>query len=462
LAGTEVATTAPAEVVKPQTKVVSVKTFIYNNMKSIEEALPRVGLTSEAVARTALSQIYKNPQLGACDQISIMRAIIEAASLGLSFALGRAYLVPFNNKTKDLVTGRESWRMEATFMPGFQGLVDLVRRSAEVKTVVAQAVYKGDEFDYSTNLEDDTLHFKKVADDNSEKNLTHAFCIIRFLNGGYQWVVLDRAKLDKIRAQSKAGDGPSSPWVKWFEEMCIKSAVKRCTKLCPASIELARAIELDNAAEMGERQNLAFDGKLLGEPEHPQLGSGEAAPPLSATQSVSQQAAATLKKARESAPETPAEEEPAEAPKRDSTPPAGKPGPGRPPLPVCPGLEGESGCPDGHKLRSPVEKELNLCSSCQRRQTEAIREENGTAPEPRGEEPTSVAPAESPEDATAAIYKLALRVRANFLIDCDNSLSRAEVMLSELSGGKVQKFDLLADYIIEHPEFIPKLQEAMK
>lgn len=457
-----VAAAAPAQVAKPQAPVESVSAFVKKNRQAIADALPNIGLTAEAVARTALSQVYKNPQLSMCDHVSLMRAIIEAASLGLSFALGRAYLVPFNNKLTDPVTGRESWRMEAQFMPGYQGLVDLVRRSASVKTVAASAVYEGDTFSYSTGLTDDTFQHVSLTDPDASK-LTHAYCIIRFLDGGYQFVVLTRKQIDAVRERSKAKS--KGPWVTDYDAMAIKTAVKRCTKLCPASIELARAIELDNAAEIGERQNLSYDGKLVGEGD---TATGSPAPidvaPTSTTQAVSQQAAEVLKTAREAAPETSKGEQPTDAPKAAPAPPAAKPGPGRPPLAACPGFGGEP-CPKKAKLHPGIEQEFNLCEACQVRQTNAQREENGTAV---AATEASLSADPSPEEfgrsleGADAIQKLAARARANFMIDADGSLSRAEIALSELSGGKVQKFDDLADYLRAHPEFMAKLQEAMR
>lgn len=256
------------------------KVFVTKNLKAIESAMPRIGITPESVARTALSQMYRNPMLMQCDKMSVMRAIVEAASLGLTFALGRAYLVPFNNKVKDKASGRESWRLEAQLIPGYQGLVDLVRRSANVKSVIANAVYEGDEFDYSTDLQEDRFHHKSLVEPEPAK-LTHAYCIIRFLDGGYQWVVLTRKKIDSIRARSKAKD--HGPWVTDYEAMAIKSAVRRCTKLCPASIELVRALDLDERADLGEPQELATDIEIMGEDELP---GGAPEPEQSATERV--------------------------------------------------------------------------------------------------------------------------------------------------------------------------------
>lgn len=454
---TAVATAAPSEVAKPQAKTVSVKTFIFQNTKAIEAALPRVGLTPEAVARAAWSQVYKNPELGRCDRNSLMRAIIEAASLGLSFSLGRAYLVPFNNKIKDKASGRETWRLEAQFMPGYQGLVDLVRRSSSVKTVAAAAVYEGDKFSYSTGLTDDTFEHISLTDPDPAK-LTHTYCIIRFLDGGYQFVVLTRKQIDSVRARSKAKN--FGPWVTDYDAMAIKTAVKRCTKLCPASIELARAIEHDNSIEMGETPPLALtDGTEFQDERDPEQ---EAEKP-STTQAVSQQAAKTLEMVRASAPDAPESDTAGEGPEPSEEASEVKPGPGRPAN--CPGFGGNP-CPDKNKLRTAKEKGFALCESCRQRR------ESGTTPAAGADQASPAielsaldSPDPTPQQIGAfqddPIVKLAWKARMMFIISTGN-LSRAEIHLSELSGGKVQKFSALPEYLRTWPEFIEKLQEAMK
>jgi recombination protein RecT len=133
-----------SEALVKRERVEEIRAYITKNTHAVKEALPRVGLTPEALTRTALSCIYKNPTLLQCEKTSLMRSIVEAAALGLSFHLGRAFLVPYRNTKMD--------RMEAQLIPGYLGLADIARRSGEVSSINAQAVYAGDEFDYEFAL----------------------------------------------------------------------------------------------------------------------------------------------------------------------------------------------------------------------------------------------------------------------------------------------------------------------
>lgn len=65
------------------------------------------------------------------------------------------------------------------------------------------------------------------------------------------------------------------------------------------------------------------------------------------------------------------------------------------------------------------------------------------------------------EDSRDEAEKLAGRFKHHCLMQESGSISRAELILSSLSGGKVQKFDALAQYLRDHPELAVKVSEEM-
>lgn len=209
-------------------------------LAELASVMPRIGVTPEALARTALTAVYNNPQLLECDRGSIWRCVVQAAEHGLSFTLGRAYMVPFRNKKKN--------RLEAQYIPGYLGLLELARRSSDVGGVVAEAVFEGDHFVYRRGLKEDVLEHVS-AGETDPKKLTHAYCIVRLTNGEAQFKVMTRNEIEKHRAFSRRGD--DGPWVQHYTAMAIKTAVKQALKFCPMSVELAAALALDDAQEAG-------------------------------------------------------------------------------------------------------------------------------------------------------------------------------------------------------------------
>ena len=68
---------------------------------------------------------------------------------------------------------------------------------------------------------------------------------------------MSRAQVDAIRAQSKAGN--SGPWQTHYEEMAKKTVIRRLFKYLPVSIEIQKAVGLDEQAEAGiDQQNASF------------------------------------------------------------------------------------------------------------------------------------------------------------------------------------------------------------
>ncbi len=211
-------------------------------------ALPK-HMTADRLARIALTEIRRTPALGRCDQMSFLGAIMQCAQLGLEpgGALGHCYLLPFENRKKQIT--------EVQFIVGYRGMIDLARRSGQILSLEARAVYQADKFHVELGLNPDLTH---VPDWESADRgpLRFVYAVAKLRDGGTQFEVLSRAEIERVRAQSKAGQ--SGPWVTHYEEMAKKTAIRRLFKYLPVSIEFQRAIALDEQAEAGLPQESPF------------------------------------------------------------------------------------------------------------------------------------------------------------------------------------------------------------
>lgn len=219
-------------------------------------ALPR-HMTADRLARIALTEIRKVPKLAQCDQTSFLGAIMQCAALGLEpgGALGHAYLLPFDKREKD-ASGR--WRTvgtEVQLIVGYRGMIDLARRSGQIQSLEARAVYQADHFEVELGLDSTIVHRPawEVADRGP---LVFAYAVAKLKDGGVQFDVMSRAEIEKIRARSKAKD--NGPWTTDFDEMAKKTVVRRLFKYLPVSIELQTAVGLDERAELGIPQDNAL------------------------------------------------------------------------------------------------------------------------------------------------------------------------------------------------------------
>lgn len=220
-------------------------------------ALPK-HMTADRLARIALTEVRKNPNLGDADQASFLGAIMQCAQLGLEpgGALGHCYLLPFENRRKGIV--------EVQFIVGYRGMIDLARRSGQIVSIESRAVYKADKFSVQLGLESNLTH--TPAWDQADRGpLEFVYSVAKLKDGGVQFEVMHVSEIVKIRNESQGYKTAikygktDSPWISAFEEMAKKTVVRRLFKYLPVSIELARAVGLDEQVDA----NLSQDNVMV-------------------------------------------------------------------------------------------------------------------------------------------------------------------------------------------------------
>ena len=236
-----------SQLIPAKDKVNTVRNLLEKCKSQIAMALPK-HMTPDRMMRVAMTEIQKTPALLDCSPVSLVAAVIQASQLGLEIGvLGQAYLVPFKGSV--------------TLIPGYRGLVQLARRSGEIVSIEARIVHAKDLFSVAYGLNPDLTHkpWMPTPDEKVTKEgpgpVLCAYACARFKDGGYQFEVMSLRELDAIKNRSKAVS--SGPWVTDTEEMYRKTVTRRLCKWLPASIELARALELDNNAEEGLPQDLS-------------------------------------------------------------------------------------------------------------------------------------------------------------------------------------------------------------
>jgi len=192
------------------------------------------GMSPERFEAVTIQAIAKNPDLLDCTPSSIVMAVLEAAQLGLepTGSLSRAWLIPFKG--------------EATLMIGYQGYVDLARRSGDVAKVWARVVYGGDEFavEYGTH---EGVHHVPMLATSDPTMVTHVYAIALLRDGITDFEVMTKAQVDGIRARSRSAN--KGPWVSDYAEMAKKTVVRRLVNRLPLTVEVMEAITRDDERE---------------------------------------------------------------------------------------------------------------------------------------------------------------------------------------------------------------------
>lgn len=219
------------------------RTVLERSWDRIAAVMPRE-MNAQRLYQMYVSTINREPELANCTVESVLSCFMRCTSLGLEPSnvngLGMAYLLPYGNKNSR--TGQK----EATLIIGYKGMIELARRSGQLKSIHAQAVYKGDEF---AAWEDETgQHFMFKPDRNAPhtpQNLTDVYVNAQLVNGGFVFEHMTREEVDAVMRRSPSANARTTPWKTDYEAMALKTVIRRSFKYLPVSVEAKQAAVSD-------------------------------------------------------------------------------------------------------------------------------------------------------------------------------------------------------------------------
>lgn len=217
------------------------------NMKSLlERSWPRIAavignnLSPQRLYQMYVSTINREPQLANCSVESVLSCFMKCAALGLEPSnvdgLGRAYILPYGNKNY------RTSQKEATLIIGYKGMLDLARRSGQIRDISARAVHEGDEFTYSYGLNEDLRHVPCAK----PGKLTHVYMIANFKDGGHYFQVMNADEIEAAAKRSPSYGKAVSPWKSDYEAMAKKTVIRRAFPYLPVSVEARDAAASDD------------------------------------------------------------------------------------------------------------------------------------------------------------------------------------------------------------------------
>jgi len=230
----------------PLRQVQDVKQLLMNDTaKQQLQMVAAKHMNPERMMRVVANAIRTTPKLQQCEPISFLGALMQCASLGLepNTILGHAYLIPFDNKKKNVT--------EVQVVIGYKGLIDLARRSGHITSISANIHYSDDELWTYEEGTEATLRHRPGPQDGDK---LHAYAIAKFTDGGHAYVVLPWKKVMKIRDASqnwqtavRFDNTAKQIWTLHEDAMAMKTAVRALAKYLPLSVEFADALTVDEA-----------------------------------------------------------------------------------------------------------------------------------------------------------------------------------------------------------------------
>lgn len=202
--------------------------IIQAGAKQFATALPK-HINTDRFVRIAITTIRQNPKLAQCSQESLLGALMVSAQLGLEpGTLGQCYLIPY---------GRE-----CQFQIGYKGMIELLRRSGQLKDIYAYSVYENDDFEITYGLDRNLIHKPNLE---NKGNFLGCYCvaILKDDTRAFEYMTKEEIEAHAKKFSKTFGNGP---WKTDFEAMSHKTVVKKMLKWLPLSVEFLENIEKDD------------------------------------------------------------------------------------------------------------------------------------------------------------------------------------------------------------------------
>lgn len=244
------------QVVEQRQKAKPIEILIQKSLNELGKAVPSC-MSAERLVRIALTTLRLNPKLTECTPESFLGALFQSAQLGLEPNVeGQAYILPYLNSKKIIdENGKAKWIkvLEAQFQIGYKGYIELFYRHNAADYIDMHTVYENDVFEYSYGTEPYLKHCPTLK---NRGEVIAYYAVAKIKNGGSVFKVMGKDEcIEHGKTHSKCFDketqsfDKNSPWYKDPNAMCKKTVLIQLAKLLPKSIELQKALAMDNTTK---------------------------------------------------------------------------------------------------------------------------------------------------------------------------------------------------------------------
>lgn len=240
-----------------------------STFSNVEKAMQDAGFSVERVKQEisfAIQNINKSAQLQKCSKESILQAVLNVSNIGLSLnpAAKESYLIPRWNGLNNC--------MEASFEPGYIGLVKLLTDAGSVTSMLCQLVHENDTFqiDLANNV-NPVVHRPELNKEKRGKTIgCYALATLPDKTRQVEYMTIE--EIFEIRERSETYKAwrdkkiKSCTWVTDEGEMSRKTVIKRIYKYLPRTERMQQidnAVQIDNADFSASEEQIRYVESLL-------------------------------------------------------------------------------------------------------------------------------------------------------------------------------------------------------
>lgn len=157
--------------------------------------------------------------------MTIIQSALKAATYDLPIdpALGYAYIVPFKNKNKDTNT----FRMEASFILGYKGQMQLALRTGAYSRINVVDVREGELVSYDRLTEDIEIEFVEDEVEREKLPIIGWVGYFRLINGMEKKIYMTKQQIEAHEKKNRKGQWMGKGWRDNFEAMAEKTILRR-------------------------------------------------------------------------------------------------------------------------------------------------------------------------------------------------------------------------------------------
>jgi recombination protein RecT len=220
-----------------QPPIVLFRARLTQRQSEIEAALEGTGVSFQQVRRASVTAAQQSPEL--LERVSFdsfWLALMKACRDGLLPDGVNGAIVPFKGT--------------ATWIPMYRGLVSRFQRSGHFKWIGADFHRKDDK---SWRMWTDEMGPHFLHDKGPGTGvIVETYAAATTKDGGFFVTTVSPEDMQRIRNESRASR-EDSPWAKWPEQMMLKTAIRRLTKLLPVPDSVIME-EADGAPEAEQEE----------------------------------------------------------------------------------------------------------------------------------------------------------------------------------------------------------------
>lgn len=192
-----------------------------DKLATMENALPKE-FNRERFVQNVIAVLNDKPELQKINKAQLQLGLLKGAMLNLDYSNKEFYLIPYGSSVQ--------------FQIDYRGMQKVAKAYSvrPIKDIHADVVRDGDQFEYEIKDNIPSISFKPKPFSNAD--IMGVFCYIEYEDGG---ITVERMSTEEVQAvrnnYSKAKN--SAAWTKSFDQMMIKTCIRRALKTVELDFE---------------------------------------------------------------------------------------------------------------------------------------------------------------------------------------------------------------------------------